>query len=183
MDVSEETTDPLAEVRAMQKLAEAVAELDAEATARVLRWAVDRYGISASKIAAKGRAGPAAGNGVAPDVDNEGGNGAAQQFSSLAELHAAADPQNEANHALVAGYWFQFAQGQPDFTAQAVNSELNHLGRRIGNITTAFDRLKAQKPSLVIQLKKSGTTKQARKTYKLTAAGKQAVELLIGQSR
>jgi len=29
-------------------------------------------------------------------------------------------------------------------------------------------------------LKKSGTSKQARKTYKLTAAGKQAVELMIG---
>ena len=178
--MSDEATDPLAEVKAMQKLAEAVAGLDTEATARVLRWAVDRYGVIV-KTASKGQAGAAARGGEASDTDDGNSNGAAPHFNSLAELHAAADPQNEANHALVAGYWFQFVQGQADFTAQAVNSELNHLGRRIGNITTAFDRLKAQKPALVIQLKKLGTTKQARKTYKLTAAGKQAVELLIGQ--
>ena len=158
-----------------------VAGLDAEATARVLRWAVDRYGVTVTKTVSKGQTGAAGGGGSAADTDNGNGNGAAPHFSSLGELHAAADPQNEANHALVAGYWFQFVQGQADFTAQAVNSALNHLGRRIGNITTAFDRLKAQKPALVIQLKKSGTTKQARKTYKLTPPGKQAVELLIGQ--
>jgi hypothetical protein len=33
-----------------------------------------------------------------------------------------------------------------------------------------------------LQLKKAGTTKQARKTYKLTTAGQKAVELMIGQS-
>jgi hypothetical protein len=42
--------------------------------------------------------------------------------------------------------------------------------------------LKSQKPALVVQLKKSGSTKQARKKYKLTTAGKKAVEQLIGQA-
>jgi hypothetical protein len=50
----------------------------------------------------------------------------------------------------------------------------------VKHITSAFDTLKARKPAAVMQLKKSGSTRQARKTYKLTVAGKNAVELMIG---
>jgi hypothetical protein len=35
----------------------------------------------------------------------------------------------------------------------------------------ALDTLKAQKPAPVLQLKKAGTTTQARKTYKVTTVG------------
>ena len=44
-----------------------------------------------------------------------------------------------------------------------------------------METLKAQSPALVMQLRKSGSSQQARKKYKLTAAGKKAVELLVGQ--
>ena len=177
--MSEDNTDPMAEVKAMQKLAEAVSSLDAEATARVLRWAVDRYGVAgAAGLGAKGRTGGSTGL----VVENSAGNGTTQPpFRDLAELYAAASPENDSDKALVAGYWSQFLQGQPDFAAQAINSSLKDLGHGVSNITSAFNTLKAQKPALVMQLKKAGTTKQARKTYKLTATGKNAVELLIGQ--
>jgi hypothetical protein len=174
--MSDETTDPLAEVKAMQKLAEAVGALDQEAVSRVLRWAVARYGVTTEPVRnVKGH------TGSTPADGGNGNGGAPRQFDSLADLYAVASPETDSDKALVAGYWFQFQENQPDFAAQAINAALKNLGHGVSNITNAFNALKAQKPALVIQLKKAGTTKQARKTYKLTAAGKTAVELLIGQ--
>jgi Transcriptional regulator PadR-like family len=84
--------------------------------------------------------------------------------------------------ALVVGYWYQFVQGEAEFTGQTINSALKHLGYRAANITTAFDRLQAQRPALVVQVRKSGTSKQARKKYKLTNEGKRAVEQMIASA-
>lgn len=179
--MSEDSTDPMAEVKAMQRLAEAVAPLDLEATARVLRWAVARYGVAVDTgTGSRGRSGGPSLMGSASENGTANGT-TVPQFNDLAELYAAATPDSDADKALVGGYWFQFVQGQADFAAQAINSALKDLGHGLSNITSAFDTLKAQKPALVMQLKKAGTTKQARKRYKLTAAGKNAVELLIGQ--
>jgi hypothetical protein len=36
-----------------------------------------------------------------------------------------------------------------------------------------------QKPALVLQLKKAGKSRQARKTYKVTVAGVKAVEAML----
>ena len=72
-------------------------------------------------------------------------------------------------------------QGQETFTSQTLNSALKDLGRGVSNITRALAASMAQKPALVMQVRKSGTTKQARKIYKLTAAGKKAVVLMITQ--
>jgi hypothetical protein len=173
--LTEKTDDAMAEVGAMQKIAAAVAPLDPEATARVIRWAADRYGVTlyGSGLRTKHQGREESGGAESGDIP---------AFGALAELHSAASPESDADKALVAGYWFQFVQGQADFASQAINAALKDLGHGVGNITSAFDTLKAQKPALVMQLKKAGTTKQARKTYKLTAAGKKAVELMIGQS-
>ena len=100
-------------------------------------------------------------------------------YSDLGELFAAASPQSEADKVLVVGYWLQFIEGSNDLSGFDVNKELKNLGHGVGNVTVSFERLKARKPAPVIQLKKSGTSKQARKTYKLTAVGKQAVEAMI----
>jgi hypothetical protein len=171
-------TDPQTELKAMGKIADAVEGLDAETMARVLRWAAERYNVTLSGSRSKTSTGAATGS--ADNGGSNGGNGA-QQFGDLADLYAATSPEPETDKALVAGYWFQFCEGRPEFGAQEVNTALKNLGHSIKNITSAFDNLKARKPSYVMQLKKAGTTKQARKTYKLTVAGKQAVELMIGQ--
>ena len=70
-------------------------------------------------------------------------------------------------------------QGEADFDAQSVNTKLKHLGHGVGNITQALDVLKDRRPQLIVQLRKSGTTKQARKKYKVTTAGKSAVEAML----
>lgn len=65
------------------------------------------------------------------------------------------------------------------FDSQSAHKELKHLGQQLPNITNALESLKNQKPALVLQLRKSGTSQQARKTYKLTVAGMRAVEKMI----
>jgi len=170
--MSETTTDPKAEITAMSAVNDAIAGLDAAGAARVLQWAADARGLGA--VVRKAPTPPSSAGG-----ESENGGQPQQQFEELGDLDAAASPPTDADRALVGGYWYQYIQQKPDFTAYEVNVALNNLGHRLKNITSAFDTLKARKPSLVIQLKKSGTSKQSRKTYKLTLAGKQAVEAMI----
>jgi hypothetical protein len=174
--MAEGATDPMAEITAMKAVAEALGKLDPEATARVVRWAAERFAVGLG-----GGTRRLSGGGPG-DVDSHLGDTGVERFKSLADLYTAASPSTDMDRALVAGYWFQFSQGQEDFAAQTVNSALKDLGHRVANITVAFNNLKSQKPALVVQLKKSGTTRQARKKYKLTTAGKTAVEQLIGHA-
>src|SRR5437870_2003199 len=141
-------TTPEEEIGAIKQLAAALGALDAEARARVLRWAAERYGVRAAPKLHVSR------------VFGGSDDAAPPQFADLAELYAAADPKTEADKALVAGYWIQYVQGEPELAAQAVNAALKELGYPVSNITSAFDTLKAQTPALVMQVKKSGTTRQ-----------------------
>jgi len=157
------------EIAAMQEMARALEGLDEAAVERVLRWACARFGILPGRGAAGGSTLPSAETGELP------------RFESLADLYAAADPGTEADRALVAGYWHQFVEGQETFGSQLLNSGLKNLGQGVSNITKALGTSMAQKPALVMQVRKSGTTRQARKLYKLTSAGKKAVEMMIAQ--
>lgn len=166
--MSDDSVNP--EIEAMSAVSKALTGLGEDARGRVLRWAVDHYQVSVGVIR------------VAASTETGSGSltsAVGEQSTDLAELFAAADPQSDADKALVGGYWTQFVQGDSDFDAQSVNTQLKHLGHGVGNITRALDSLKDRRPQLVIQLRKSGTTKQARKKYRVTTAGKAAVEDMI----
>lgn len=171
-----ENTDPLAEVEAMRTVAEAMQKLgDAQAIGRVLRWAGDHFAVVVAGAKTTPRTPAAAA------LENGGGNGGVtQQFNDIAELHSAAAPPSDVDRVLVAGYWFQYHEGRTELSAQEINTALKNLGHPITNITSAFERLKMRKPAHVMQLRKAGASRQARKTYRLTTAGKQAVEEMIG---
>ena len=100
-------------------------------------------------------------------------------FLTFADLFDRADPTTLPAKALIAGYWLQVCKGGEKFTAHMANKELTNLGHRISNITSALDSLKSSKPALVLQLGKSGSSKQARKTYKLSTSGEKEVRRLI----
>jgi hypothetical protein len=100
-------------------------------------------------------------------------------YQTFAELFDAADPQTASDKALVAGYWLQVCRQADSFDGQSANKELNHLGHKLGNITNAMAALNALRPSLAIQLAKSGSSQQARKKYKITVAGVEAVKVMI----
>ena len=161
------------EIEAMSVISSALTGLGEDARGRVLRWAVDHYQVSVGVIR------------VAASAESSGSvvTSATDAGTDFAELFAAADPQNDADKALVGGYWTQFVQGDADFDAQSVNTRLKHLGHGIGNITRALESLKNRRPQLVIQLRKSGTSKQARKKFRVTSAGKAAVEEMLSSPR
>jgi hypothetical protein len=50
----------------------------------------------------------------------------------------------------------------------------------VANVTRACSVLIQQRPALMLQVKKSGSTKQARKQYRLTAAGLQRAREMLG---
>src|SRR5205823_4960084 len=105
-----------------------------------------------------------------------------ERFPTVADFYSACNPSSDVDKALVVGYWAQVIENVPEFDSQSINRELKHLGHGVSNITSAFDGLKERKPQLVIQTKKSGTSRQARKLYKLTIEGQRAVERMIGEN-
>lgn len=164
----ETTLDPGVEdleLCAMRDALRALTSLEtAEARGRVLKYLAERCGLPVP-----GKRGAHRGDEVPEEA----------VFESLADLHGAASPDGDASNALVGGYWFQGVQKNADFTAQQVNDELKNLGCAVGNITMAFNSLRERKPALVLQVQKSGSSKQARKRYKLTQAGISEVQRML----
>lgn len=100
-------------------------------------------------------------------------------FSTFAELYAAVNPTSNGEKALVAGYWLQVCEHGESFTSQEANRELANLGHRIPHITSAINTMMECKPQFILQLRKSGRSRQARKTYKLSDAGVTRVQEMI----
>ncbi|MEL6110893.1 MAG: hypothetical protein AAFU85_33215 [Planctomycetota bacterium] len=176
--MTEENRDPFAEIDAMKAVATALQGLDDDAIARIVRWQIDQYGVEIGGVRPKRKAGGNAGGGIGgtfEEIDAE----TPSDFESAAELMAAAKPSTDVEKVLVTAYWFQVMQNQSDLESQSINTELKHQGHGVKNITTAFDGLMSQKPQLAIQLRKSGTSRQARKKYKLTTEGIQKVRRMI----
>ena len=105
--------------------------------------------------------------------------GIARNISNLLSFSMPSNPETQAQMALVAGYWLQVCQGAETFDGFSANKELKQLGRRFENITAPIEALKNEKPALALQVGKSGKSRQARKTYKLSAAGIKSVEAMI----
>jgi hypothetical protein len=162
------------ELNAMTAIAQALDSFDeseSETVSRILHWALSRYKISApsAKNSSKNSAPTYA---LAPD-------GAQQQFSDIAELFSIAAAKTDVERALLAGYWLMTGENKADFTGQEANDHLKNLGHPVGNITDAFTSLITRRPALVMQVAKSGPSKQARKRYKLTRAGIEHVAKLV----
>ena len=162
--------DQDAEITAMSTVAKALEPLDELVRQRVISWAASRFG---SQLPAPSKS-LGIEREVAPTAES-----ARAEFESFAELFDAADPKTDKDRALVAAYWAQICQSQATFPAQTLNASLKDLGHGLSNVTVALDGLKDEKPALILQLKKSGTSKQARKTYKLTVEGAKRVRQML----
>jgi hypothetical protein len=157
------------ETRAIGEITTVVSGLEEEQRGRVIRYIVDRFKI-----------GGTASKSLRSDSEEKGtdqkDNKSFEDFASLADACGA---NTDSLKALVGGYWVQVCQGNQGFDGASVNKELKNLGHGIGNITVALNSLIAQKPAYVLQLRKSGNTKQARKLYKVTEAGIKKVKAMI----
>lgn len=155
--------DEFTELDSMKRIAEALHDLDDEARKRVINWTIDKYSIVTKKVAESTIESAPSPNDAR--IEEE------EVFETVADLYYSIRPKTDADKALTIGYWFQEHRELPDFDSQSVNNELKHLGEKIGNITRAFNQLNRKKPALAMQVRKSGSSKQARKKYKLTHAG------------
>jgi hypothetical protein len=167
-----EMIDP--EIAAMNTITAALSPLEPEVVRRVLRWAIERFQPrpAAWEPQVVAAVGTAAGSSSARAVS-------APTFLNLADLVDKAQPEMGLDRVLTIAYYFQVVMGQDDWDAQAVHSELKHLGYPSTNITRDLDTLMARTPRAVLQTRKAGTTKQARKRYKLTREGIKIVEKLV----
>ena len=164
-DMPRARVDAATEVRALARVVDAVDGLDASAVQRVLEWAWKRF------VGAVAPAPPAHRAAVVEHVD-------------LADLYVGARPLTDADKVLVIAYWHQVNSGKENLDAQTIHGDLKNLGYGVSNVTRACSALIREKPQLMIQVKKAGSTRQARKQYRLTAAGLQRVrDKLAGGDR
>jgi hypothetical protein len=162
------------EIEATLATYKALKALDEDARERVVKHVTGMLGINAALKPANEASDDAQDDDRAPQQSN-----GAPNYETFAELFNVADPQTDADKALVAGYWLQVCKSAENFDGQSANKELNHLGHRLANITVALSSLNSRRPALAIQLSKSGSSQQARKTYKLTVAGVDAVKAML----
>lgn len=154
------------ELEAMAAVFATLDRLDPEMRKRVLDWALSRFRTSEGSNLQTSTPGEAS----------------VFRYVTFAELFEAASPKLEKDKALVACYWLQSTQGVEQFGSEPVNSELKHVGHGLKNVTDCLSRLMDEKPQLILQVRKSGTSRQSRKTYKLTTAGLRKVESMVKSS-
>jgi hypothetical protein len=95
------------------------------------------------------------------------------QMSSLLERWS---PETMAERALLGAYSLSRGKADRTVTSQNINTELKGAGIPVPNITRAIESNLRAKPPLMVQKKKMGTTRQARKQYAITQEGVEFVE-------
>lgn len=179
------SSDP--ELDALQTIARLFEPLDESTRRRVVFWLRDRYvGPSVAmppRVEYARSATASAPAQVAQDkmpTSDAGPIGRlSRKFSALPDLFYAASPKTDADKALVVAAWIQETSDEESLEGFKVNRELKHLGHGVSNITRCFDLLMEKQPAEIIQLRKSGSSQQARKTYKVTEAGIRRVAEMI----
>ena len=167
-------TDFTAEISAMSSVAAALDPLEEAARTRVLTWAKAKFGAASPDLSLSV---------PEPHGAIEKATKSIHDFGEIAEFYHTCSPASDAEKALVVSAWFQTAEGKEGIDTFRVNSALKHLGYGIGNVTRAFDHLTNLKPALMIQLRKAGTTKQARKTFRVTDAGLKRVGQMLNPNK
>lgn len=170
MEKEKDAKDFSKELLAMNTLDQALSGLEDTELVRVLGWANSKFGKVVTPTAASSQR--------SSGQSSSWSSGAigSSESETFAEFFAQASPKTESEKALVAFYWMQFRENKPDLDSQSVNTELKNLGHAIANITRALDANMNQKPALIVQTRKEGISRQARKKYKLTDAGRRIVE-------
>jgi hypothetical protein len=171
----EQPPDPMAEIKAMTGVVDALKGLAPRSIEHVLEWANKHY---LGRVAPVVKQRPGSPGAAAADIAAVQGDGERVDFPTFL---SSARASTAVDRALLAGYYFQQILRQADdFDSFSLNRELKNAGHASGNITRDLDALIAKTPQLVMQTRKHGTSKQARKLYRLTAAGLTAARAMTG---
>jgi hypothetical protein len=155
------------ELLAMSKIASILSDFSTDSQRRVVQWIV-------SKFAANTEVPPTPFQIAGGSQPNE-----IKEFPDVASLFVAVNPTTGAEKALVIAYWLQLQKGQEEWEGFSINTELKHLGHGLKNVTDALNSLIEQRPQLVVQVRKSGKSQQARKRYRLTIEGVKKIKQMI----
>lgn len=164
------------EIVALNAAYEALKHLDQDAIERSLNWLATRMGVS---LAAKARssANPAVpvaeplAKSVPLTTEPETEPGDIGRFETSAEFLTKIQEPNDAERVLAVAAYLQTQEPEAELTGFRINKELKHIGHGLVNITKTIGVWIEQKPQLMIQVRKSGTTRQAKKVYKVTDEG------------
>jgi len=163
------------ELKAMNDIYTALEDLPDDARQRVLNWAISKFALRKRK----------------PGGETEGSQreSSAEEFFDIASFGTVADifgrvrPKSEADKVLVVGAYLQKnKKNGSDLTGHEISKTLKHLGHPIQNITHTISSLISRNPSLMMQIRKEGKTKQAKKKYMVTNEGFTAVQTMIRPS-
>lgn len=176
-----DTSDPTADLTAMQQVSAALAPLDDEARRRVVGWAVDAF-----KIAGFGKSDVRRSSTIDEDA------GADRTPRELSEdelpkdfpmLFAEADPSTDEDRLLTAFYWLQVVEKKDPLSTQPANVLLKNVGHYNATANKSVAKLLAEKPAPLVQVsrKGSGTTKQSRRMVRLTTAGIRRVNTMLAR--
>lgn len=172
-------TDPTKELAAMSKVSEALQGLSKKEVERVLTWLSSVYEIGSTPQTITTSAQQETPGVSTKSSELASGNDNHINFQAFHELFDAAYPKDNAERALVAGYWLQEQEQQDNFDGYSVNKILKNLGHPVSNVTNAFSALMTRKPRHAMQVSKAGKSKQSKKLYKLTIEGIKAVKKMI----
>jgi hypothetical protein len=159
------------EIEALRALSDILDGLPPDAVARILKWAADKHKVPIS----------AASTALVPVAPPDAAPRDKPVSADLPEYFNDAQPRTSPEKALVVAAWLQAIQGSSDFDSGSVNRELKNLGHQSSNITRDFDDLMGRKPKMVVQTRKSGNSKQARKLYRVTHEGLVEVSRMRGE--
>lgn len=100
----------------------------------------------------------------------------ASRGTSMEKLLERWRPRRASESALLGAYYVARRQSGELVDSQSINTVLKKHDLVVSNITRAIETNLNADPPLMEQVRKLGSTKQARKQYRLTAAGISAVE-------
>lgn len=174
--------DLIAEAKALQEVVTSLKPLQADSVARVVRFVVDAYKITLAESAEARRSAnreKTERKGIDEEKADPASRVAPSEYKTFSDLYDAADPQTDQQKLLIAGYWLQTTTGGDGFMGTPANQLLRDLGHAVDRVPRTCNALASAKPVLVRQVQKQGSSRQARKIYKVTEAGKKAVDAML----
>jgi len=93
------------------------------------------------------------------------------EFDNIEELFLTSDVKKVSHRILLAAAYLQEKSNLDEVSSLDINTQLKKLGYGVTNITTLINGLLKKKPPLMEVTKKEGTTKQARRKFKVSPQG------------
>jgi len=171
------------EIGAINTCYEILNGLPAPARKRVVNWLAERFGSATEQSSTTTKENEPAraeaeGNGAG---EVEAGKSLADEDSSqeFATAFSKAKPKTAADKVLFTAWYLSEKMGVKDLTSLRINKMLTHLGHKPTNASAEVRRLIAGKPALMIQMRKQGKSKQARKLLRVSEEGKEAARKML----